>query len=386
MTQAYGVFEGGGVKGIALVGALARAESLGVKFAGHAGTSAGAIVASLAAAGYPASDEAGRNGYVRGSGSAAPDLKTILNDLTLDQFLDGRIKLEDVAEIGNLFRPIYAEMFADLTKFFEGSTWKKWRMYKKLREKYRAQVAVLPKIKQIVDHLRIEKGIYRTATFTKWLDGHLKGRPEVVGPDGEVTFGSMKSAGRNLKVIATDLRARRPRLYDSTSFAGTRVVDAVRHSMSIPFFFCPCPENDNYFVDGGLLSNFPAWAFDSERKQARDAGQAEPTLLGFRLISDELSKPVDVTPQWSPFGQFGAYAVAVFNALMEGTDHLQTREIDGLITIPIPIRKDIAATSFGIDLPQRDQLFTAGWTEAGKRLSQSGVGVKLGIAGKAGAS
>lgn len=47
-----GVFEGGGVKGIALIGALKRLEEEGVVFGRVAGTSAGAITASLVAAGY----------------------------------------------------------------------------------------------------------------------------------------------------------------------------------------------------------------------------------------------------------------------------------------------------------------------------------------------
>jgi NTE family protein len=48
------VFEGGGVKGIALVGALYVAEHMGVKWQKVAGTSAGAITACLLAAGYTA--------------------------------------------------------------------------------------------------------------------------------------------------------------------------------------------------------------------------------------------------------------------------------------------------------------------------------------------
>lgn len=46
------VFQGGGVKGIGLVGALRKVEEGNVEFEGLAGTSAGAIVAGLFAAGY----------------------------------------------------------------------------------------------------------------------------------------------------------------------------------------------------------------------------------------------------------------------------------------------------------------------------------------------
>lgn len=52
----YAVFQGGGVKGIALVGALEIIESQGIRFDAVGGASAGAIVASLYAAGYSASE------------------------------------------------------------------------------------------------------------------------------------------------------------------------------------------------------------------------------------------------------------------------------------------------------------------------------------------
>ena len=50
------VFEGGGVKGIGLVGAVAAIEEAGYQFVNLAGTSAGAIVASLLAVGYTAGE------------------------------------------------------------------------------------------------------------------------------------------------------------------------------------------------------------------------------------------------------------------------------------------------------------------------------------------
>ena len=50
------VFEGGGVKGIGLVGALAALEEQGYEPHRVAGTSAGALVAALLAAGYEAAE------------------------------------------------------------------------------------------------------------------------------------------------------------------------------------------------------------------------------------------------------------------------------------------------------------------------------------------
>lgn len=51
-----GVFSGGGIKGLALIGAYQAIEEKGYRFKRIAGTSAGAIVASFIAAGYSSSE------------------------------------------------------------------------------------------------------------------------------------------------------------------------------------------------------------------------------------------------------------------------------------------------------------------------------------------
>ncbi|WP_347549650.1 patatin-like phospholipase family protein [Pseudalkalibacillus hwajinpoensis] len=66
-----GVFSGGGVKGIALVGALQAVEKKGFTFKRTAGTSAGALMASLIMAGYNGSE-----------------LESILLDTDLSKLLD----------------------------------------------------------------------------------------------------------------------------------------------------------------------------------------------------------------------------------------------------------------------------------------------------------
>jgi len=52
----YGIFEGGGAKGLAHVGALKACEERKIVFRGVAGTSAGAIIAGLIAVGYTAEE------------------------------------------------------------------------------------------------------------------------------------------------------------------------------------------------------------------------------------------------------------------------------------------------------------------------------------------
>lgn len=56
MNGVTGIFEGGGIKGVALAGGAAAALDLGVDFAQTVGTSAGALVAALVAAGSGADE------------------------------------------------------------------------------------------------------------------------------------------------------------------------------------------------------------------------------------------------------------------------------------------------------------------------------------------
>ena len=55
-SNVTGIFEGGGVRGVAIAGAVAAAQDSGVIFDRVIGTSAGALVASLIAAGYTSSE------------------------------------------------------------------------------------------------------------------------------------------------------------------------------------------------------------------------------------------------------------------------------------------------------------------------------------------
>lgn len=76
MKKCNAVFEGGGVRGIGHVGAVCRMEQEGWQFADLAGSSAGAIVASLLAAGYKGKElkkELETLDYMRFKGKDLPD-------------------------------------------------------------------------------------------------------------------------------------------------------------------------------------------------------------------------------------------------------------------------------------------------------------------------
>lgn len=234
--KADAVFEGGGVKGIGLAGALYYAErKKKVEWQNVAGTSAGAIVASLVASGFSA-------GEIK---QAVFDLDfTLIKDESfLDHFfLPGKV-LNILLEKG-IYQGNYIENY----------------MEEMLRKKGVATFG----------DLRIEG-----ETDPRYLY-----RLNVIASD--ISRGKMLVLPADIKDYGIDP----DRL---------GVARAIRMSMSIPVFFEPVcidyPANgektDSYIVDGGILSNYPVWLFDCEQNppwptfgfKLLDPGQGEPRRI-----------------------------------------------------------------------------------------------------------
>jgi NTE family protein len=115
--------------------------------------------------------------------------------------------------------------------------------------------------------------------------------------------------------------------------------------MSIPFFFEAAQQGDTYFVDGGILSNFPVWLFDS-------TGVPEWPTFGFKFIEPEAGRPKNT-------GTPIELAKAVFGTMMDAHDKMHVENEDFLRTIAIPTL-GVQATDFGLSGQQRDALFQSG--------------------------
>jgi NTE family protein len=210
------VLEGGGVKGIALVGALEVLEERGFRFNRVAGSSAGAIAGTLVAAGIP-------------TGTMA----RILRSVDYSRFEDGRF----------------------WTRVLPGKVLSIWTYNGIYLGRY------LPE--WLEEQLSAHGTRYRTGTF---------GDLAYEDPDPARTIPASRAF--RLVVTASDLSSGRLRFlpWDFEDFARDpgeqRIVDAVRASMSIPFFYRPVTwtEKDGrktWLVDGGMLSNFPITVFDA---------------------------------------------------------------------------------------------------------------------------
>ena len=118
---------------------------------------------------------------------------------------------------------------------------------------------------------------------------------------------------KTLHIVVSDLNLREMLVVDSTTFPTVRIVDAIRASMCLPFFFRPYvnPVNGHYWVDGALRANFPWMLLPNDEARRESLGftfdksvvSAPKTLLEyiFSMVHfDEPKKFMSLKQSWSP--------------------------------------------------------------------------------------
>jgi NTE family protein len=173
-------------------------------------------------------------------------------------------------------------------------------------------------------------------------------------PDGNVVF---RDISIPLKIIATDLTDQRIRLFGNgqRETPNERVAEAVAASITIPFFFVPhtfeSPDKLAELVDGGLLSNFPAWVFDEERLRF---GPLTPTL-GFTLVERRPAQEANT-------GTLLGFASRLFTTALAGDSLLEIRQVANLQTIPLHVR--VSTFDFDMTSLVKVDLYGDGWRDA----------------------
>jgi NTE family protein len=220
-----GVFEGGGVKGIALAGAVHTAQRRGFTFDRVAGTSSGAIIASFLAAGY-----------------TGEEMRQMIIDMPFRNFLQ-RSPIYNTRWIGPAARLLLKK------GLYSGEALENW---------------VLQKL--------AAKGV---RTFGDLRPGQLR----IVASD--ISQGKLLVLPDDIAQYGIDparfLIAKAVRMSTSIPYFFDPVIIRRRRE---PRKRKPKEESDYiYIVDGGLLSNFPLWLFD----QQTDPGPHRPTI-GFQTV------------------------------------------------------------------------------------------------------
>ena len=186
---------------------------------------------------------------------------------------------------------------------------------------------------------------------------------------GPVKRKMISRQGMELKVYATDLFTHSLKEFSPTATPTVPVAEAVRASMSIPVYFDAWRfsnnnPDDHFYVDGGVLYNYPISAFDDLQ-----SGQVNTRTLGFQL--ENLSGQEIYTP--FEHGDLGKYTKSLLNALMYTQSVALTRSAaDVARTINVD-HLGVGATDFEIDNTTKNKLIQSGWDATLAFLQQLGM-------------
>jgi NTE family protein len=302
MGNADLVLEGGGVKGIGLVGAISALQSAGYDVGGNAriaGTSAGAVVGSLVAA-----------------GATVDELAGIMRGLDYRRFRDSG-PLGGVGDLMSLVTRL---------GLYRGDWLHGW--------------------------IRDRLAEYGVRTF-----GDLR----ITGDAGSAL--PPERAYRLVVVVSDITRGRLVRLpWDYANYGldpdEQPVADAVRASASIPFFFRPVHLPDprggtpSCCVDGGMLSNFPVHLFD----RADDTPPRWPTF-GIKLSG---RPPVQGPGSGPRLRGLLALTKALVSTMIEAHDRMNLDDPAVLDRTVFVDTDGVSATDFDLDANRREILFDNG--------------------------
>ncbi len=311
ITEADGVFRGGGVKGLALAGALCGFAEHPTKpvttWRSVAGASAGAIIASYLATGH-----------------SAQQMLELARSTPFASFADFPLRSK-LAGVGSL---LVAHGMA------RGDAFERW--------------------------------------FDEVLEGATFASVRIPSANGDTPAWRLKLiaadvTNRRLLVLPDDLVGYRlpgsSRLIDPDAFTISR---AARMSMSIPYFFRPVELEDAngrtaVIVDGGTLSNFPVWLFDVD-PAVTGRLPVRPTfgftLTGGRGVGGALTRLKRLTP-WGI-----RFAFDIFHTAQEAWDARFVSHSTRVRTLAIDAA-DVATTQFDLS-PEKQELLVENGRRAAK--------------------
>lgn len=276
--------KGGGVKGVAYVGAIRELEKANIlsNIQRVSGTSAGAMMACMLCCGY------------------------------------------SVAEIEKLMREIR------FTKFKNG-----WNPFRVLSN----------------------YGLYNGSYVIDYVKMLLKGSPK--GLQEDCTFLDMRKAGcKDLFVFACNTSMHDVREFSADETPNVKVKEAVRASMSIPFFFKAWKfteedPDDHIYVDGGLVYNYPLSFFDADRFNKMENVNYES--IGLYLYSSPMPQKIEFK-----FFQPLFFVKQIFESLIATQDYMVMQDREQVQRSVMINDLSIPSTYFKISSEQCDALIESG--------------------------
>lgn len=203
-----GVFQGGGCKAVAFIGAYEAAIENGVCFTEFAGTSAGSIIAAIIAAGASVND--------------------------MKNFIDGLNVVELIAK-------------AQKKRNFLG------RIVLNALKLSGRIMSLKPSLVNAIMSTLSDRGMCDAKVLQEVVEFELQ---RLLGKNRQILFRDLKYP---LTIIASDIKLHTVKVWNKKNTPNESVAKAVSCSCAIPGYFKPV---DDRYLDGGLLSNLPVSFFE----------------------------------------------------------------------------------------------------------------------------
>lgn len=153
--------------------------------------------------------------------------------------------------------------------------------------------------------------------------------------------------GIDFKIVASNVNKYRLDIFDYQKNPNLKVLKAVKMSLSVPFIFSPEQYKGDYYVDGGLINNFPIELYKDNLEN----------VLGCKLISTgELSKDVDIK-----IDSFESYASNIFNCFFGKREETNTRSSEYLEHIIDIKAYDIDFMNFNLENSDKIHMINVGY-------------------------
>jgi NTE family protein len=164
---------------------------------------------------------------------------------------------------------------------------------------------------------------------------------------------TFKLTGIELIVASVCVNDRKVKYISYKSNPHLELIKAVRMSFSVPFYFTPVEYNDELYIDGGCIDNFPIHLFDNEQENT----------IGIYLYSsvDKINK----------FENIESYGVRIIQCLIEGFDQMSTRNYSKS-TILIDL-ETINMLNFDLDKSDINKLYQKGYTSTIKYINENNL-------------
>jgi len=188
-------------------------------------------------------------------------------------------------------------------------------------------------------------GITNVNKVRKFINGALERKLVAANKKVGVTFRDLDKAKKPpLKIVATNVYAESLELFCLDRTPDVAIADAVAASICLPVIFKPFGLHfertidgvptpvDSVFLDGGLVSNLPAWPFDTEREQAGDIA----------TVALSIGEPPVATPK--------PWLSALVGTVVNGSKEVHTRATGRISQIALKTKLELLDFDAPVDV------------------------------------